>query len=603
VSASLLEVVATRAALTEDGYQVMGRGDDLQVQYQLGPLRVGLWEAGGNFQWGLAQLLLGVAAGAEPGSGVTEWSVAREEAAGFLAKAEQALLEGRGKDALLAAGACEACGEAAGPLLRARARMVKGLVRFGYIGGDLGLCDLASAEQAFAEVPALTAKRWPVVAAHAWLAAAQAAFLQERYGEARARLAGVLALVPGFGEAYYHDAQIARATGDEKRLEGQLAQAIARDRAYALRAIASQEADPAKLPRFLTDLAGNVWAEGCGIMRETLGRLTFWRSHYPAARDHLEVRRLVAFLAQGQSWTLFEVLQTLTGREAAAERVLEGADEARIPNCEEIAIGLGGEDKLSGERVEIRNGRDVELGGFELCALLPGELAVGSSRLEPNRGADENRFDAVLARGFWMARTPVTRKLWELVIGSLPGPGPGEDHPVSQVSWLAAVRFCNFLSTLCGLPLAYTYLEDGKVAWGHLAGEGFRLPTEVEWEYACRSGTLSAYAFGAHLTAAQANYGGLTGKTTTPVATYPPNHWGLYDMHGQLWEWCWDGYAPYPISKTRDPISPGDDGLRVLRGGAWSSDPDRCRSAAREKAPEWQAQGTFGFRIARSIPT
>jgi formylglycine-generating enzyme required for sulfatase activity len=176
-----------------------------------------------------------------------------------------------------------------------------------------------------------------------------------------------------------------------------------------------------------------------------------------------------------------------------------------------------------------------------------------------------------------------------------------ENHPVVLVSWYDVIHYCNWLSTQEGLTPAYS-INGTNVTWNRNAN-GYRLPTEAEWEYACRAGTTTAFNTGTSITANQANFGNSL-KRTTPVGNYAPNAYGLYDMHGNVDEWCWDQYDPYDISgRNIDPTGPtlfiGD---RIKRGGSWETHINYVRSAARywsfPDGPGTSQGG--GFRLVRS---
>ncbi len=189
------------------------------------------------------------------------------------------------------------------------------------------------------------------------------------------------------------------------------------------------------------------------------------------------------------------------------------------------------------------------------------------------------------------------------------GAGRG-DRPVIHVSWLDAVEYCNWRSQQEGLRKAYTISPNAILCdW---SSEGYRLPTEAEWEYACRAGTSTPFWNGASISVDQANWDGrqpyagepkgiFRGKTM-PTGSFPPNSWGLYDMHGNVWEWCWDIYGPYGYTDERDPRGPTGDieARRVYRGGSWSSFARLCRSARRNSFYPSYVYDNIGFRLARS---
>ncbi|HEY8504180.1 MAG TPA: SUMF1/EgtB/PvdO family nonheme iron enzyme [Gemmataceae bacterium] len=238
--------------------------------------------------------------------------------------------------------------------------------------------------------------------------------------------------------------------------------------------------------------------------------------------------------------------------------------------------------------------------GLCLARIPAGRFVMGSPEDEPGRQTHEGpAHEVTLTRPFYLAVTPVTQAQFEEVMGRNPsafgkGHGGGPEHPVERVTWAEAVEFCDCLSAL---P------EE------RAAGRVYRLPTEAEWEYACRAGTTAPYCFGKLLTPELANFA--TGASlghhgqTTPVAKYAANAFLLYDMHGNVQEWCADWYDEfyYFESPPADPPGPKRGELRVVRGGSWSQFAAECRSAARLGAGPDRRSNDVGFRVALSIKT
>ena len=194
------------------------------------------------------------------------------------------------------------------------------------------------------------------------------------------------------------------------------------------------------------------------------------------------------------------------------------------------------------------------------------------------------------AQGFWLADTTCTQALWQVVMEDNPSRFKGEERPVENVSWDDVHAFLTRLN--------------------HVAPEpGFCLPTEAEWEYACRAGTTTAFWFGDQMTPAQVNYDGnypyadgaqgLYREETVEVKALPCNGWGLYQMHGNVWEWCQDWFDAYPAETVVDPIGPTEGGDRVLRGGCWFGNGQSARSANRNAYGPGVRNGDIGFRLAR----
>lgn len=213
---------------------------------------------------------------------------------------------------------------------------------------------------------------------------------------------------------------------------------------------------------------------------------------------------------------------------------------------------------------------------------------------------DERGTQTVTLSAFRIGATEVTRGQFARVSGG--EPGPDADLPVTDVSWLDAVRFANAASALAGLDPVYAL--DGDVVTIDRTANGYRLPTEAEWEYAARGGALSEgflFAGSDELEAVGWFEGNADGPR--PVATLAANEFGLHDMSGNVWEWVWDVYAPYPAEAATDPAGPGGDGRRVSRGGSFAYDPNRARttnrSAEGRHAPHPSASD-LGFRLARN---
>ena len=228
--------------------------------------------------------------------------------------------------------------------------------------------------------------------------------------------------------------------------------------------------------------------------------------------------------------------------------------------------------------------------GMTFVYIPPGTFTMGSPETEYGRAGDESQFRAFLTRGFYMQTSEVTQGQWRAVMGSNPShfSSCGDDCPVESVSWADANSFIVQLNTL---------------------GEGtYRLPREVEWEYAARAGSTTAFANGdISITGcledpnlvAMGWYCYNSGGATHPVARKTPNAWGLYDMHGNVEEWCQDWYWEYPDAPTVDPKGPAMGHLKVGRGGAWQSSISACRSADRDTLSVDPRFFSLGFRVVR----
>jgi formylglycine-generating enzyme required for sulfatase activity len=246
-----------------------------------------------------------------------------------------------------------------------------------------------------------------------------------------------------------------------------------------------------------------------------------------------------------------------------------------------------------------------------------GVFMMGSAETEADRRDNESPRRRVRIEHFYMKIYEVTQDEYREVMGINPAYFKGGALPVEQVSWYDAIEYCNRLSRREGLIPAYT-IEGETVVWDGSAN-GYRLPTEAEWEYACRAGSATPFSTGDAITTAMANYNGYfpyadneTGiyrQTTTEVGSFAPNSFGLYDMHGNVWEWCWDEYLSYyentaVIANGMAAVISTDmfsAAYRVLRGGSWYNSGDFLRSACRESFNIFGRITNAGFRLVRPV--
>ena len=239
--------------------------------------------------------------------------------------------------------------------------------------------------------------------------------------------------------------------------------------------------------------------------------------------------------------------------------------------------------------------------GMEMLPIPAGEFMMGSPITEKGRSREESQHKVRISRHFWMGKTEVTQGQWQKVMGrrleeqmdASKGDKPhgvGENVPVYYVTWEEAMEFCN--------KLDHSQREAGLVP----AGFRYTLPSEAEWEYACRAGTTSAFHFGEELDVGKANLAsrGTLGRSAKPVGSYRPNPFGLHDMHGNVSEWCYCKFGNYPSGLVADPVGAGLGVMRVYRGGAWITTLRSSRSASREKYLPHSSRSYVGFRVCLS---
>jgi uncharacterized protein YjdB len=226
-----------------------------------------------------------------------------------------------------------------------------------------------------------------------------------------------------------------------------------------------------------------------------------------------------------------------------------------------------------------------------------GKFIMGSPSDEPNRYYEEGPQHQVTVSAFYMGKYEVTQAEYESVMGTNPSYYKGSNLPVGYVSWYDAVEYCNRLSQREGLTLVYQGSGDNITC--NWSANGYRLPTEAEWEYACRAGTTTAYNTGSTISTNTGWYSSNSNGTTHPVGQKTPNAWGLYDMHGNVWEWCWDRYGYYSSVAQTNPRGPVSGSWRVIRGGSLSCDE---RLLLRSAFRTYSNFGNFdnGFRVVRS---
>jgi formylglycine-generating enzyme required for sulfatase activity len=229
--------------------------------------------------------------------------------------------------------------------------------------------------------------------------------------------------------------------------------------------------------------------------------------------------------------------------------------------------------------------------GMKFAWCPPGTFLMGSPEGEKERLNDEKQHRVTLTQGYYLGVYEVTQARWQAVMDGNPSRFKGDDKPVENVSWEDCQEFCKKLAA-----------REGK---------RYRLPTEAEWEYACRAGTTTPFHFGETISTDQANYDGkyiyADGKKgkyrgeTTPVGSFPANAWGLYDMHGNVWEWCQDTYTSELNEDIKDPLVDKSGDIRVPRGGSGDVSPRGCRAACRGGIAPGLRHGSYGCRVVLGL--
>ena len=282
------------------------------------------------------------------------------------------------------------------------------------------------------------------------------------------------------------------------------------------------------------------------------------------------------------------------------------------------ARDLSGQTAVSSRIVSVTE--DVPSVPLEGFVMIPaGSFFMGRPAEESGRRTDEGRHEVRLDRPFRLAEHEVTQEEWQEVMGWNPSFFRGDARPVETVTWFDCIAFCIQKSEEEGVRPAYQLAADtirvghhivAGTVWWDTTSTSYRLPTEAEWEYACRAGTSSAFSSGpiADLHCGvnpdldpAAYFCGNSDERSHPVGEKLPNPWGLVDMHGNVMEWCWDWMGAYPDGPVVEPAGPETGLTRALRGGAWANWSIHCRSAARGARDPGSFNHSAGFRLARSI--
>lgn len=255
---------------------------------------------------------------------------------------------------------------------------------------------------------------------------------------------------------------------------------------------------------------------------------------------------------------------------------------------------LGQRDRAASEKPPVGPpGTFTNSLGMTFLFVPSGTFLMGSALDEKGRDLDERRHAVTLTCGFYLQETEVTQAQWKAVMGGNPSMMTDPAYPATHISRDDALAFIQRLNRL----------EET---------DAYRLPTEAEWEWACRAGSPSVFPVGNVLSTDQANYDGnhpYNGYETgvfrrglVKAGTFQPNSLGLCDMSGNVWEWCWDGYGPYPSTAQTDPAGPPLAGrFGVVRGGSWYYNIESCRCASRHKADPSKRSLLIGFRVAKSL--
>lgn len=286
----------------------------------------------------------------------------------------------------------------------------------------------------------------------------------------------------------------------------------------------------------------------------------------------------------------------MASAQTETNRVVQPPVTIQQPKSVAVAVGEPATFGVDGSKDVVAQLSDTVK--MDMIWIEPGTFVMGSPSNELGRYSDETQHTVTLTKGYWLGKYEVTQAQYQTVMGSNPSNFKGDNLPVEDVSWYDANNFCAKLTA------------QEKAAGRLPEGYEYTLPTEAQWEYACRAGTTTALNSGKNLTQEYDNcpnlgevgwYTSNSGSKTHEVGQKKPNEWGLYDMHGNVWEWCKDWYGSYSTGAVTDPVGPSTGSRRVIRGGSWYFNANYCRSAYRYYDFPDNDYYDFGFRAVLSL--
>jgi len=485
---------------------------------------------------------------------------------------------------------------------------LRGIIRLSFTECDFSLVKLAEAEQAFLAAARYAKADYPQDAGRAFLSAGWASYCQGKMADALAHTEQAMSVHPGFAEAFFQAAKILMYQGNTQNALSLLGKAIESDRFYALKAAGDGDfkKHDAKLRNFLEAMRREKHRQ----LAPKIARATETLRGYMLTKGSTEVKdNLEKFLSEGASWPLMDILgldaewNKIAGKEwvlisklpdfiTSAEQVVLEAETYQEKVCvkpdtsfRKMLCDMETKTRMVKkqilrkytteiERFEIRSFNGPVIADMDFCRIPAGTFFMGEQ---------ETLHQVTLTKDFYLARYPITQALWQTIMGNNPSHFKGENHPVDQVSWEDVQEFIANLNERTGENL-------------------YRLPTEAEWEYACRSGSSGTYSFGddEKLLGEYAWFNNNSEQKTHPVGGKKPNAWGLYDMHGNVWEWCQDWHGDYPQDSVTDPVGLSSGSRRVFRGGSWFYGAGYCRSAIRFRCAPSYGYIILGFRLAAS---
>ena len=617
ISRQTLEIVASQEALAREQINVAEQSarstrEGFEVlSYRVTEISSSVSELNATFHWGFSDMLAQLGHMNDTLSELVKSAKTPLHTVAFnhFELARDAFRQGLYKDALEELDKAVS-GDYSSPGYRLEWRFhhLRGIIRLSFTECDFSLVKLAEAEQAFLAAARYAQTDYPQDAGRAFLSAGWASYCQGKMADALAHTEQAMSVHPGFAEAFFQAAKILMYQGNTQNALSLLGKAIESDRFYALKAAGDGDfkKHDAKLRNFLEAMRREKHRQ----LAPKIARATETLRGYMLTKGSTEVKdNLEKFLSEGTSWPLMDILgldaewKKIAGKEwvlisklpdfiTSAEQVVLEAETYQEKVCvkpdtsfRKMLCDMETKTRMVKkqilrkytteiERFEIRSFNGPVIADMDFCRIPAGTFFMGEQ---------ETLHQVTLTKDFYLARYPITQALWQTIMGNNPSHFKGENHPVDQVSWEDVQEFIANLNERTGENL-------------------YRLPTEAEWEYACRSGSSGTYSFGddEKLLGEYAWFNNNSEQKTHPVGGKKPNAWGLYDMHGNVWEWCQDWHGDYPQGSVTDPVGLSSGSRRVFRGGSWFYGAGYCRSAIRFRCAPSYGYIILGFRLAAS---
>ena len=617
ISRQTLEIVASREALAREQINVVEqsarstREGFKMLSYGITEISSSVSELNATFHWGFSDMLAQLGHMNDTLSELVKGAKTPLHIVAFdhFEIARNAFRQGHYKEAMEELDKAVS-GDYTSPGYRLEWRFhhLRGIIRLSFTECDFSLVKLAEAEQAFLAAARYAKADYPQDAGRALLSAGWASYCQGKMADALAHTEQAMSVHPGFAEAFFQAAKILMYQGNTQNALSLLGKAIESDRFYALKAAGDGDfkKHDAKLRNFLEAMRREKHRQ----LAPKIARATETLRGYMLTKGSTEVKdNLEKFLSEGTSWPLMDILgldaewKKIAGKEwvlisklpdfiTSAEQVVLEAETYQEKVCvkpdtsfRKMLCDMETKTRMVKkqilrkytteiERFEIRSFNGPVIADMDFCRIPAGTFFMGEQ---------ETLHQVTLTKDFYLARYPITQALWQTIMGNNPSHFKGENHPVDQVSWEDVQEFIANLNERTGENL-------------------YRLPTEAEWEYACRSGSSGTYSFGddEKLLGEYAWFNNNSEQKTHPVGGKKPNAWGLYDMHGNVWEWCQDWHGDYPQGSVTDPVGLSSGSRRVFRGGSWFYGAGYCRSAIRFRCAPSYGYIILGFRLAAS---